>query len=344
MKIVRGVSLLFCRTRASRKKARADTARARNASPEPLTPTPSQPSSPNSSRYASLSASTQIGPSPSGTLRSIPPLAHLSPPHSPRDGDDDDDEDKEDKTNAKKSGDAIPGPVARAVEKVAGMLPVAAGGVGHELRDAKIKHDIKKDVGASPASARSASLTRPSTEEDPKGRKAELGQINGDVEKGLRGLSLDDDDNDGGRQVTSSTADEVIKAARRQNADVQAVLGGKSGTGRATNAVDGSRSSIDFSMRPLPTGQTEIDAVTGKVLRNAAGEEVGVAPENTGALMLDMSGYKVDKESKEAKEEEVDRRLGEELTPSTLGIDSSEPITPGSNVRSPRDVTDEGHV
>lgn len=194
------------------------------------------------------------------------------------------------------------------------MLPVAAGGVGHELRDAQIKHDIKKDVGTKPG--RSAQPPQRQASDDPKGRSAELAQLDGNVEKDLAGLTLDDKNG-------SSTGDEVIKAARERNADVKAILGGASGTGHAT-ALDGSRSSVDFSMRPLPTGPTEVDAVTGKVLRNAAGEEVGVAPENTGALMLDMSGYKVDKE-KEAKEEEVDKRLGEELTPSSLGIDSSKP-------------------
>ena len=287
---------------------------------ELFTPTPSQPSSPSSSRYASLS-STHIG-SPTGTLRSIPQLSRLSPQSSTNNIHTDDEEgaegsksplEQENEKAGAKSANAIPGPITRAVEKAAGMLPLAAGGVGHELRDAKIKHDIKKDVSGS--SRTNGTGPKRQKSEDPKGRSAEIAQLDGDMEKDLAGMSLEENG-------ASSTGDEVIKAAREKNADVQEILGGHAGTGHAT-AHDGSQSSVDFSMRPLPTGPTEVDAVTGKVLRNAAGEEVGVAPENTGALMLDMSGYKVDKE-KEAREEEVDRRLGEELTPSTLGIDASE--------------------
>ncbi|GAA6018276.1 hypothetical protein JCM11491_005138 [Sporobolomyces phaffii] len=279
-----------------------------------FTPTPSHPSSPSSSRYASLS-STQLG-SPTGTLRTIPQLAHITPQpssyniHEPEQMDGHVDVGEANETAEKKSAHAIPGPITRAFEKAAGMLPVAAGGVGHELRDAQIKHDLKKDVGAQ--SDKPAKLARQASD-DPKGRKAEIGQMDRNVAEDLAGMSIQD-------EKASSTGDEVIKAARKQNADVEAILGGASGTGHAMS-LDGSRSSVDFSMRPLPTGPTEIDKATGKVLRNAAGEEVGVAPENTGALMLDMSGYKVDKE-KEAKEEEVDRRLGEELAPSALGIDS----------------------
>jgi len=220
-------------------------------------------------------------------------------------------EEENEKAGAK-SANAIPGPITRALEKAAGMLPLATGGVGHELRDAKIKHDIKKDVSGNSRSNGTGPKRQKS--EDPKGRSAEIAQLDGEMEKDLAGMTLEENG-------ASSTGDEVIKAARKKNADVQEILGGPSGMGHAT-AHDGSQSSVDFSMRPLPTGPPEVDAVTGKVLRNAAGEEVGVAPENTGALMLDMSGYKVDKE-KEAREEEVDRRLGEELTPSTLGIDAS---------------------
>ncbi|GAA5922827.1 phosphatidate phosphatase PAH1 [Sporobolomyces koalae] len=280
-----------------------------------FTPTPSHPSSPNSSRYASL-ASTNFG-SPTGTLRTIPQLAHLTPHPSTDNLHALDTSGPVEEGRAKaeaKSSDAIPGPIARAVEKAAGMLPfAAAGNVGHEIRDAKLKHDFKKDVAAGAGgTATESGLIRPSSE-DPKGRKAETGRIDPDVEERLAGMSIDG-------KTMRSTGDEVIKAAREQNADVEAILGGSSGTGLATSH-DGMRGSVDFSMRPLPTGPSDIDVATGKILRNAAGEEVGVAPANTGALMLDMSGYKVDKE-KEAREEEVDQRIGEELAPTMLGINA----------------------
>ncbi|GAA6064210.1 hypothetical protein JCM10212_001623 [Sporobolomyces blumeae] len=280
---------------------------------QPLTPTPSHPSSPDSSRYASLS-STQLG-SPSGTLRSIPQVPLLSPHHSPdgsfdhgKDGTQSPEEEGQETAHAK-SANYVPGPIARAVEKAAGMLPIATSGVEHEFRDAKLKHDIRKDAGAK---TQDLGQTRRNSD-DPKGRKAEQGALDGHVEEDLAGLTLEEK---GGR----STADEVVEVARERNSDVKAILGGSSGTGHAT-ASDGSRSSVDFSMKPLPTGPSEVDAVTGKILRNAAGEEVGVAPENTGALMLDMSGYKVDREN-QAKEEEVDQRLGEEVRPLALGIDA----------------------
>ncbi|GAA5862364.1 hypothetical protein JCM1840_004158 [Sporobolomyces johnsonii] len=294
---------------------------------QPKTPPSSQPHSPASSRYASLSG-TQLN-SPAQTFRSFPPTPFLpghSPPssragsidHTASHAPDPDrseaaEQEEHDKAGAK-SASYIPGPIARVVEKAAGLTTVAANGAGHALRDAKLKHDFRKGNGGS---GQDLGESRES-EHDLKGHEKEHAQVDKEVREDLEGMSLQD--RHGSETPPLGTGDEVIQAARERNADVRAILGGPGGTGHASNP-DGTPSIHEFSLKPFPTGSAEVSVQhSGKVLRNAAGDEVGVAPEDTGALMLDMSGYKVGKE-KEEKEEGVEERLRQEVSPSTLGID-----------------------
>ncbi|GAA6038625.1 hypothetical protein JCM8097_009453 [Rhodosporidiobolus ruineniae] len=285
---------------------------------QPLTPTPSHPSSPNSSRYASL-AGTQVN-SPASTFRSFPstPFMHnASSPSPSRNGsvdlgvtdvplvDSPSDEQGPSsrsegrQTTKDKTGAHMPSPLAHAAEHVAGAGANAARHIGHDLRDAELRHQMRDEYDRRRRSNRD--------EHDLKGEPAELGQVDKGVRADLEGLSLEDRA-DGEQTPPLSTGDEVIAAARDRNKDVRELLGGKGGVGHA-QSFDGSVApEVDFSMRPFPTG----------VHHEAA------APEQSGALMLDMSGYKVggEKEGNEkgkAAAEEEERVV--DSTDLVLGLD-----------------------
>ncbi|GAA6002640.1 hypothetical protein JCM10207_007606 [Rhodosporidiobolus poonsookiae] len=297
---------------------------------QPLTPTPSHPSSPNSSRYVSL-AGTQVN-SPTSTFRSFPstPFMGVNSQSPSRQGSVDlgtggaplvDTPEEEDgpgrsdsgsrtpgrQTAKDKTGIMMPSPLAHGLEKAAGVGANAAKGVGHGLRDAELKAKLKEEGHQRRRSERD--------EHDLKGEPAVVGAVGKDLREDLEGLSLDD-------QSTPplSTGDEVIQAARHRNQDVRDVLGGRGGVGHARSFDGSADPSLDYSMRPFPTGEMKVDA--DRVLKDANGEEIAAPPENTGALMLDMSGYKVG-DDKEAQR--VGKKTEEELesgsTDLHLGLD-----------------------
>lgn len=268
-----------------------------------MTPTPSNPSSPNSSRYVSL-AGTQPN-SPTIAFRSFPP-----PPFSPanshsRTGSVDHvtampltespaDEVDDPHETAKKKATHVPSPVARAAEKAAGIGAAAFNRPAQELHDASLRRQVKEDAqGGKTARRRSAR-----DEYDLKGGPVELGQPDQSLQAGLNGLSLDDRrEGQKATDTSEETGDAVIRAARHRNADVRALLGGKDGLGDAVDGTGDRRPS--FSTKRLPTGEFKIDS--GPLLRDAQGHEYGGAPEDTGALVLDVSGYKLESEKDEEK-------------------------------------------
>ncbi|GAA5827197.1 hypothetical protein JCM11251_001166 [Rhodosporidiobolus azoricus] len=292
---------------------------------QPLTPTPSNPSSPNSSRYVSL-AGTQVN-SPTSTFRTFPATPFLPNTTSATpsrggsldlgmidtpsvetplaDGKGQGARSEGRETTKQKTGAFMPSPFAHAAEHIAGYGANAAKGIGHDLRDAELRQQYKED------------RSRRSNEEEHnlKGEPAALSQVPTGMREDLEGLRLDD------REQTPpfSTGDEVIAAARERNKDVREMLGGKGGVGHARSFDGAADPSLDFSMRPFPTGEMKVDA--DKVLRKD-GEEVGAPPEHTGALMLDMSGYKMDG-GKAAKGEEKGEELESHSTDLVLGLDEN---------------------
>ncbi|GAA5888764.1 hypothetical protein JCM6882_002843 [Rhodosporidiobolus microsporus] len=289
---------------------------------QPLTPTPSNPSSPNSSRYVSL-AGTQVN-SPTSTFRSFPAtpfLPNASSPSPSRGGSIDlgvtgaplvdtptgEKGPRSDgrETTKQKTGAFMPSPLAHAAEHLAGYGANAMKGVGHEIRDAELRHQFRGE--------RRRRSER--DEHDLKGEPAELGQVPTDMRADLEGLSLEDQ-----RTPPLSTGDEVIQAARERNQDVRNILGGKGGIGHARSFDGKADPSLDYSMRPFPTGEMKVDS--DKVLKSKDGQEISAPPENTGALMLDMSGYKME-QGKEAKGEQAEKELESQSTDLVLGLDET---------------------
>ncbi|GEM06033.1 lipin 1 [Rhodotorula toruloides] len=269
---------------------------------QPLTPTPSNPSSPNSSRYVSL-AGTQAN-SPTVPFRSFPSTPFLptnshsrsasidhvtAQPLTDSPGDEVDDPHE----TARKKATHVPSPVARAAEKAAGIGAAAFNRPAQELRDASLRRQVKEEAGGKTGRRRSAR-----DEYDLKGEPAEVGQPDDRLQAGLNGLSLNDH-REGQKPTDTSeeTGDAVIRAARHRNADVRALLGGKDGLGDAIDGTGDRRPS--FSTKRFPTGELKIDS--DQLLRDAQGHEYGGAPEDTGGLMLDVSGYKLESEKDEEK-------------------------------------------
>lgn len=274
------------------------------SSVEPITPTPSHPASPDSSRYVSL-AGTQAN-SPTTSFRPFPGAPFLpnvgsgSPSRkSPAEvsgkplvespADEDGPGGEEGEASAKRKAYHVPTPFAAAAGKAAGLGAAAISRPVQELHDAHLR---ARAQGASPGGAerRRRSLR---DEHDLKGEPQEVGQPSESMRADLAGLSLDGDKRDGQADPHHSdqTGDAVIRSARDRDADVRAMLGGKEGLGYAVGA-DGRPAEHEFSLRPFATGETKVDV--GKHLRTSSGHEIGSAPENAGSLMLDMSGYKLD--------------------------------------------------
>ncbi|BGO99118.1 lipin Ned1 [Rhodotorula toruloides] len=270
---------------------------------QPLAPTPSNPSSPNSSRYVSL-AGTQAN-SPTVPFRSFPPTPFLpanshsrsaSVDHvtaeplteSPADEVDDPHE------AASKKATHVPSPVARAAEKAAGIGAAAFNKPAQGLHDASLRRQVKEEASGGKTGRRRSARD----EYDLKGEPAEVGQPDDRLQAGLNGLSLDDR-REGQKPTDTSeeTGDAVIRAARHRNADVRALLGGKDGLGDAVDGTGDRRPS--FSTKRFPTGELKINS--DQLLRDAQGHEYGGAPEDTGGLMLDVSGYKLESEKDEEK-------------------------------------------
>lgn len=296
--------------------------------PEPLTPTPSNPSSPNSSRYVSL-AGTQAN-SPTVPFRSFPPTPFLpanshsrsaSIDHvtaeplteSPADEVDDPHE------TARKKATHVPSPVARAAEKAAGIGAAAFNKPAQGLHDASLRRQVKEEASGGKTGRRRSARD----EYDLKGEPAEVGQPDDRLQAVLNGLSLEEHRE--GQQPTDTseeTGDAVIRAARHRNADVRALLGGKDGLGDAVDGTGDRRPS--FSTKRFPTGELKINS--DHLLRDAQGHEYGGAPEDTGALMLDVSGYKLESEKDEEKgklkgaEQELRDVNRLELDESTFGL------------------------
>ncbi|GAA5997262.1 phosphatidate phosphatase PAH1 [Rhodotorula paludigena] len=271
---------------------------------QPITPTPSHPASPDSSRYVSL-AGTQAN-SPTTSFRPFPGAPFLpnvgsgSPsrkssaevsgkPLVESPADEDGPGGDEGDASTKRKAYHVPTPFAAAAGKAAGLGAAAISRPVQELHDARLR---ARAQAASPGTAerRRRSLR---DEHDLKGEPQELGQPSESMRADLAGLSLDGDKRDGQADPHHSdqTGDAVIRSARDRDADVRAMLGGKEGLGYAVGA-DGRPAEHEFSLRPFATGETKVDV--GKHLRTSSGHEIGSAPENAGSLMLDMSGYKLD--------------------------------------------------
>ncbi|GAA5855085.1 hypothetical protein JCM8547_002374 [Rhodosporidiobolus lusitaniae] len=285
---------------------------------QPNTPTPSHPSSPTSSRYASL-AGTQVN-SPTSTFRSFPSTPFLPGTTSPspsRSGsvdfnttggplvdspvDETGPRSSGRETAKQKTGGFVPSPLAHAAETVAGAGAITMNGIWHGLRDAELKSKIKEDVDR---------RRRPNRDEhDLKGEPAELGQVDKGLREDLEGLSLDGSKK--GRSTPPlSTGDEVIQAARERNKDVRAILHPK------RHSQDESDPTLDLTTKSQSGGDIKVDS--DKLLRSH-GQELGAAPENTGALMLDMSGYKMGEKDEKGKGKQVEEE--EQSTDLVLGLD-----------------------
>lgn len=280
-----------------------------------MTPTPSHPSSPNSSRYVSLTG-TQLN-SPTSTFRSFPSTPYIpgaSPPAS-RSGSLDfgsrslTEESREESAcrekAQQKSGSSI-SPLAHAAEHIAGAGSIAMNSIAGGLHDIGARRKYKADLSR---------RTSQRGENDVKGDTAEQGQVGKELREDLEGLSLDD--RDGAQTPPLSTGDEVIQAARERNQDVRDILDKSSGKQEGT-----ADPTLGLATQSSPkSGDMQVDA--DKMLKSKDGE-IAAAPENTGALMLDMSGYKLAKD--EEKDEGASANVGTEEEDSTdlvLGLDDS---------------------
>lgn len=209
-------------------------------------------------------------------------------------------------------GRHVPSPVSNAAAQLAATGAAAIRRPAQELHDARLKHQFRDDASNSRHPHRGDSTS----DYQLKGEGAEVGQPDDDLRNRLAGFSVDDPD-----APHEETGDAVIEAARRKNADVKAVLGGKDGIGHAVAADGTIARDKDFSLEHYPTGEVHLDA--DRILRDARGERGNAAPEDTGALMLDMSGYKVEDEKDEikAKSKRAEQELEGEV--SRMGIDES---------------------
>ncbi|GAA5986692.1 hypothetical protein JCM11641_001364 [Rhodosporidiobolus odoratus] len=296
---------------------------------QPNTPTPSHPSSPNSSRYASL-AGTQMN-SPTSTFRSFPAtpfLGNVSPsrprsrnssidlgitdaPLSDSPANENGPRTPGRETAKRKTGVHMPSPLAHAAEKAAAVGANAAKGVGHELRDAELRGKLKEDLDRRRGSDRDG--------HDLKGEPAALAQVDAGLRADLEGLNLED------REGTPplSTGDEVIAAARERNKDVRDLLDENEGARHCLSFDDPSTSTssaLDHSLKPFPKSDMKVDP--SKVLKRPDGEEIAAPPEEKGALMLDMSGYKMAKaKEEENKVKQDEAELEAESTDLVLGLD-----------------------
>ncbi|TKA53096.1 hypothetical protein B0A53_03976 [Rhodotorula sp. CCFEE 5036] len=275
----------------------------------PKTPVPSDPvpaSPPPSTSFANAS--------PTATLRSFP-----SPPFaagaaaSPRARSESPTPLESSKTEASGAfaapkretvlGRHVPSPVSNAAAQLAATGAAALRKPAQEIHDARLKHKFRDDASSSRQS-------RAGSEHNLKGEGADFGQPDDDLRNRLAGASLDD---------TQETGDAVIEAARRKNADLKTVLGGKDGIGNAVAADGTIARDKSFSLEHYPTGELHLDA--DQILRDARGDRGNAAPEDTGGLMLDMSGYKVEDEKDEikAKSKRAEQELEGEV--SRMGID-----------------------
>jgi hypothetical protein len=202
-------------------------------------------------------------------------------------------------------GRHVPSPVSNAAAQLAATGAAALRKPAQEIHDARLKHKFRDDASSSRQS-------RAGSEHNLKGEGADFGQPDDDLRNRLAGASLDD---------TQETGDAVIEAARRKNADLKTVLGGKDGIGNAVAADGTIARDKSFSLEHYPTGELHLDA--DQILRDARGDRGNAAPEDTGGLMLDMSGYKVEDEKDEikAKSKRAEQELEGEV--SRMGIDDS---------------------
>lgn len=203
-------------------------------------------------------------------------------------------------------GRHIPSPVSNVAARIAATGVAALKRPTQELHDARLKDRYRQDATDSRHVSSRSSLS----EYDLKGGGVDIGQPDDKVRNRLAGMSLEDEE---------ETGDIVIAAAREKNSDVRSVLGGKGGLGHpvaADGTVDREHS---FSLEHYATGKNRLDP--DGVLRDARS---AAAPEDTGALMLDMSGYKVEDEKDEirAKSKRAEQELEGEV--SKMGIDESE--------------------
>ncbi|GAA5981356.1 hypothetical protein JCM10908_004080 [Rhodotorula pacifica] len=204
-------------------------------------------------------------------------------------------------------GRHVPSPVSNAAAQLAATGAAALRRPAQEFHDARLKHRFREDA--------SGAQRRDSTSDyQLKGEGAEVGQPEDDVRNKLAGISLNDS-----KAPSEETGDAVIEAARRKNADTKALLGGRDGGGE-TVAADGTLAHDKGpSLEHYQNDELHLDA--DQILRDARGERGNAAPEDTGALMLDMSGYKVEAEKDEikAKSKGAEQELESEV--SRMGID-----------------------
>ncbi|ORY90269.1 Lipin/Ned1/Smp2-domain-containing protein [Leucosporidium creatinivorum] len=265
-------------------------------------------SSPASSRYASVS-STQVN-SPIQRRRSLPPAPGLTAstplenPAAEEETQEDESMDTTSNTARLKSAMFVPAVVSSAVEKVAGLGGAAMQGVSkHGFRDQELKKAVKESSGEKvPTREHDNEEHAVKGEEGLRGQSTvedtqELGQLEKGMREKLEGLELEDRPEPG---------DEVRKAARKRNEDVRSVLGGTDGIGKATS-YDGTETDSRFSLKPSPTGLQQ--SVEEPVFKDLPIPDYPQTPslEQTGDLMLDMSGYKIDAADDEKDGESTSR-------------------------------------
>lgn len=177
----------------------------------------------------------------------------------------------------------IPSPVERGVEKVAGMGVSALQRPLQDLRDAQLKGRVKEESNGEEQRPRRSLRD----EHDLKGEPATVPQPDESMRAKFDGLGLNEGKRDGQNDPAESeqTGDAVIRAARYRDADMRALLVGKEGVHGHAATADGT---LDLATRDFAALGHEGD--------------VGAAPEQTGALMLDMSGYKVPEEKRRLKD------------------------------------------
>lgn len=207
----------------------------------------------------------------------------------------------------------MPSPISNAAAQIAATGAAAIRKPVQEAHDSHLKHRVRGEAGSPGRSSKRGSMS----EYGLKGGRADIGQPDGDLRDDLAGISLDDPAANG----TEETGDAVIAAAREHNADVSALLGGKDGLGHPVAADGTIDREHDFSLEHQPTGQLRLE--TDGVARDARTQRLSSAPEDTGALMLDMSGYKVEDEKDEmrAKSKRAEQELEGDV--SRMGIDES---------------------
>ncbi|BGP52629.1 lipin Ned1 [Rhodotorula sphaerocarpa] len=208
-------------------------------------------------------------------------------------------------------GRHVPSPISNAAAQIAATGAAAIRKPVQEAHDSHLKHRVRGEAGSPGRSSKRGSMS----EYGLKGGRADIGQPDGDLRDDLAGISLDDPAANG----TEETGDAVIAAAREHNADVSALLGGKDGLGHPVAADGTIDREHDFSLEHQPTGQLRLE--TDGVARDARTQRLSSAPEDTGALMLDMSGYKVEDEKDEmrAKSKRAEQELEGDV--SRMGID-----------------------